>query len=741
MPLPPGAKRVRVSADLPSGVRTEIKVEVENGKGGWEELGNQPVQGPPLFNWLRQNLAARLFMIALALYLAVRLTALASFPIYFFSDEAVQTVLASDLVRDGFHGYSGEFLPTFFPNAGQYNLGASVYLQVIPYLLFGKAIWVTRGIAALVTILAALALGSLLKDVYQSKRAWLAVLALSAAPAWFLHSRTAFETALSATCYAVFLAAYLMYRLRSPRYLFLAMLGAALTCYSYSPAQIIVAASGLLFFLSDLPYHWKQRKMVLLAGLLGLALAAPYVRHQVLHPSADAQHLANLGSYWTSSMPLLEKFGTGIGIYLRGLNPFYWFIPHEQDLARHTMHGWGHLLPLLLPFFLIGLGLAIWRFKRPEMRILLLSWLAAPLGAVPVDLGVTRVLIYVMPATVLIALGLDASIQWLTRPVWPKLLSLPRFQGIAALVQKIHMSEVASATAVFTVLSLTSLVMLNSALSNGPTWYPDYSMSGMQYGAQQVFDSIHEQLAQNPGTHIILSPTWANGADVLARYFLGDPLPIQVDSLRAFSDVYQPITDNDLFILPAYEYREISRDKFAKVQVESVLHYPNGQPGFYYLRLGYVPNIQEILTNETQQRLQPVSESLQIRGQTVNAVHTSFDIGSLQNALDGDLESLVRSAQINPMQIDLNFEAPLTFSGLSFKVGGVPTTVRVKAVVHGESQPRSWEQSLPQDPDPRFVTIDFGAPLALDSLHIEILNSKDGPEANVHLWEIQFKEK
>ena len=44
-----------------------------------------------------------LFVAAVLIYLVVRLIALESFPIYFFTDEAVQTILAQDFLRDGFN--------------------------------------------------------------------------------------------------------------------------------------------------------------------------------------------------------------------------------------------------------------------------------------------------------------------------------------------------------------------------------------------------------------------------------------------------------------------------------------------------------------------------------------------------------------------------------------------------------------------------------------------------------------
>ena len=46
-----------------------------------------------------------LFLLALLIYALTRFIQLEDFPIYFFTDEAVQTILASVFVRDGLHGY------------------------------------------------------------------------------------------------------------------------------------------------------------------------------------------------------------------------------------------------------------------------------------------------------------------------------------------------------------------------------------------------------------------------------------------------------------------------------------------------------------------------------------------------------------------------------------------------------------------------------------------------------------
>lgn len=199
-----------------------------------------------------------LFFLSLLIYILTRLIALEDFPIYFFTDEAIQANLAADFVRDGFRNYDGTLFPTYFKNVYYYNLNLSVYLQIIPTQIFGKSIYVTRAAASLFTLLAPISLGLILKRIFKIQSAWLGVLFLSITPAWFLHSRTVFETSVMVSVYACFLFFYLNYRVRSPRFLYPALIFAALTAYSYGPGPIIIATTGLLLLIVDARYHWQN---------------------------------------------------------------------------------------------------------------------------------------------------------------------------------------------------------------------------------------------------------------------------------------------------------------------------------------------------------------------------------------------------------------------------------------------------------------------------------------------------
>ena len=73
--------------------------------------------GQRLAHWPRRlTIDQWLFGLAIGIYLLVMLVGLDRFPIYFFSDEAINTMLASDFVRDGFRDYDGQLFPAFFKN-------------------------------------------------------------------------------------------------------------------------------------------------------------------------------------------------------------------------------------------------------------------------------------------------------------------------------------------------------------------------------------------------------------------------------------------------------------------------------------------------------------------------------------------------------------------------------------------------------------------------------------------------
>jgi hypothetical protein len=123
------------------------------------------------------TLGTVLFGLSLLIYLVTHLWALDAFPIYFFSDEANEAQIAENLMAHGFRGSDGVLFPVYFEAAGLRSTPlVGVYLHALAITLFGKSIFVVRGISALVSVLAAVAVALCLKWVFKARYWWAGVL-------------------------------------------------------------------------------------------------------------------------------------------------------------------------------------------------------------------------------------------------------------------------------------------------------------------------------------------------------------------------------------------------------------------------------------------------------------------------------------------------------------------------------------------------------------------------------------
>jgi hypothetical protein len=640
------------------------------------------------------------FGLSLAIYLALRLIRLADFPIYFFTDEAVQTVLAADFVRDGFRDFLGNYFPTYFQNVYRFNLNTSVYAQVIPFMLFGKSVLVTRATAALLTLPGAIALGLALRDFFRLRLWWIGVLLFSAVPAWFLHSRTAFETTLMVSFYACCLYFYLRYRLRSPKSLYLALVFGALAFYTYSPGQIILPATAALLLVFDFSYHRRQRTVALRGVLVLALLALPYLRFYLMMPEAQPEILRILASPWAEGGPLAGKILFSLQAYGRGISPAYWFWPQVHDLPRHTMLGYGHMARWMAPFALIGLVEAVRRWRDPAYRAVLACLLAVPLAGAVAGAGITRLLSFVVPATMLVTIGVDLPLEWLVRRA-------PR-------------SAPAVAAIVFVVLAGVNFAMLRDALANGPTWNREYGME-MQYGASQVFGAVSEVVAANPDQRVLVSPTWGNGIDVVKRFFISDEAPIEVSNADGLLADFGELTRELLFVLTPEEYAAILQNpKINGVQVERTLPYPDGRTGFYFVRMEYSNQAEELFAREREERSLPVVESLEVDGEMLRIEHSLFDSGEILHVFDKDPYTMARGMEANPLLLDITFPSPRSLSGLDLTTGSMDIGLAAALYPAGEDGPVEIEESYTDLPDDPTVSLSFPANL--------------GPVKRVRLW-------
>jgi hypothetical protein len=674
------------------------------------------------------------FALALVLHLATRFIGISQYPIYFHGDEAVHTVYASDLIRDGGVFENKTFLPTYFKNGVKYNLSLSVYIQILPTLLFGKSILVTRAVSILLTLIPAAAVAFIIRDFLKLPYGWTATLLLSLVPAWFLHSRTAFETVLSVSMYGGFLYYYLHYRLENPKSLHVALIFGALMFYAYSPAQLIIVACGLILLLADWRYHLKHWRTGMRGLILLTILALPYLRFRLSVSEPIEEHLRDLGSYWLKPIPLTEKVHQFFSIYAYGLSPGYWYFPNGQDLPRHQMGAYGNILSITLPFALLGLVKALISFKLPRSyedirklesaqtlltyRTILIALFIAPLPGTLAQIGITRVLSFVLPITILTAVGLITVLRWLGKWISPRLLG----------------------TGAFTLLAGGLLLLTRDAIVNGPFWHKEYGFGGMQYGAQQVIDEIEHYLETYNNVHIILSTDWANGSDVLARFLLEDPFAVEMAGIESFLTKKRDLFPYYVLVLTPEEYEKaLAANKFKSVQVEKTIPYPNGEPGFYFVRLAYTDNIDAIFSQEEAERFKPLYGSIQFDGMAIPVEYPRLDMGSIQNAFDGREETLIRTERINPAVIELTFPVLREVRGVAIHVGASIIRLTVQVIPESGAEPVEFSQEARTTIDTPVTELDFGQVILARTIRLEVLLLENTDFAHVHIWEIWLR--
>ncbi len=660
---------------------------------------------------------------AMLIYAITRLVALDAFPIYFFSDEANIAMMGERVFQAGFRDQYGTWFPIYFEGAGlRWTPVLSVYFHGLASSLFGQSIETARATSAVISMLGVGAVALALKLVFKARFWWVSVFVLAVAPAWLIHTRTAFETVTMASFYACFLLCYLLYRERSPKYLYPALVFGAATFYTYSNAQLVITVAAGLLFLSDLPYHWQNRRTLAIGLLLAVVLAAPLLAFQVRHPEALGTHLRAVDSYMFKALPWTEKAQLYLQKYAYGLSPQYWFFPNETDLQRHRMPDSGQIQTAFLPFFLTGVALSLWQVRSSSYRAVLLAALAAPAGAALLDVGIARVMTFLMPATILIVLGGE----WL-------LGRLPR------------LPERALGGLLFLGLGAAALLLFRNVLTNAPLWYRDYGLYGMQYGAKELFrDTIPNLLRRDSTTQIMLSSTWANGADSFIQFFI--PPEDQGRVLMRNVDYYlfekRPLDNTALLVMTAGEFDQARASlKFKRLDVETVLLYPDGTPGFYFARLEYADDIDAVFEAERNARRQPVTEEVLIDSRPVTVTHSRLDAGRLVDLLDGDAFTLARGQEANPLRFDFAFAEPQAYRGLALTLGSMDNfAVIVRVFAPDSATPAVYSENyanLPNDPTVRVAFPD--GPASVARVEVEILNNLAGEIAQIHVREIAFE--
>ncbi len=626
------------------------------------------------------------------------------------------------MIANQFRDAQNYFLPSYFQNGAFWNLSLSVYVHTIPVALVGKTILATRATSALVSVFGTLAVALMLKTVFRAQTWWSAILFLAAMPAWFLHSRTAFETVLMVSFYAGFLCFYLLYRYRATCFLFPALLFGAMTFYAYANGQAVMALTGILLALSDFRYHLKNWRVTLPGMVFVILLAAPYLRFRLDHPDEVAHHLRILNSYWLQNIPTSDKIVNLLTRWTYGASPQYWFFPNLQDLERHRLNDYGHFAWWMLPFFLLGLAICLRHLKSSAHRTLLIAALVTPFGSALAEVGITRTLAFVVPAAAFMALGLDALLTRL----------------------RATRTRQAVATICFALLTVWNFGMLGDALINGPTWFTNYGLYGMQWGAKQIFqDFVPAHLQAFPDDHLHVSHSWTNGANVLTRFFNLDPTRVDMTTIEAWLNRQQGLSEHDVFVMTREEFALANAsNKLADISIQDVIPFPDRSEGFYIARLRYVENAEALFATERFAMQQPVVETITLNDESIQISHTPFDGGTAQQMFDGDLYTVTRGIETNPLELEFMFQSPRPIRAVGGWFGKVRYTL--SATLFDENGASTHYQqtfdslnvaSSSPAGNPGEIIFDHGA-TRVAKMRVEITYAEAGNSAHIHIFDL-----
>jgi len=646
-----------------------------------------------------------ILILVLVFYTLTRVVSITEFPIYFFCDEATHANLALELLDNDFRDHDGNLMPPYFLNDRVYNLGLSVWVHALPVALFGTSIAVTRLTSVLIGVLGAAALMLALKIGFRSRLWWTAGLVLAALPGWFLHSRTAFETAMMVGFYAAFLLSYLLYRQVSPRWLPLAIVFGGATFYAYSNGQGVMFISILLLLITDWRYHWRvlrdHRAVVAVALITAVLVAAPYVRFRfILHPEMVEKHLSDLRSYWIEDRPVSAKLTTFAKTYAEGVSPKYWFFEDPGELTRHRMSGYGHLPTWSAPLVLLGLGICLWRARRSAPhRLVLIAVLAAPFSASLVDIRITRVLAMMAPATILAVLGLDYIRHWLRRWIPIRVFAAGAAAGLV----------------------WVSAAMTADAITHGPIWFENYGMDGLQWGTKELYGELLQRLETDHKNRYVISHTWANLPNAFNTFFLDESMQrrVRMGVIDDYLFDHRPeeMTPDTIFVLTGAEH--LKAVNHPVIEVDDPIHvipYPNGKPGFVFARIRYSSSAAAFFEEVRRERRKPVESTIELDGVTTTISHPQFDDGSIESIFDGDLSSIARTLDADPCVMVFRFAEARPVDGVRVTVWTPAyilglraetadgTVIEATETIDSHQSHTTWELRLPS-PIPEATTV------------------------------------
>jgi hypothetical protein len=189
---------------------------------------------------------------------------------------------------------------------------------------------------------------------------------------------------------------------------------------------------------------------------------------------------------------------------------------------------------------------------------------------------------------------------------------------------------------------------------------------------------------------------------------------------------------------PEYE-KAVASPKFNDISVDEVLNYPNGAPGFYFVRLRYSAAADQIFADEKEARKVLLTNTVELGGQQVELHYSQIDMGEPRLMFDGDHLSLMRGLEANPFILEMVFPTPRSFSGVEADFGVADLTLTARLYPELNSEPVVYSTELNNAAIDPLMKLNFDrGPQQVSKIRFEILNRSSGETANIHIKELDL---
>jgi len=605
---------------------------------------------------MRLRSLSTLAVVSTIVYLIVRLVAVEDFPIYFFCDEAYIGNQIEALLKNNFHDSSGRLLPLYYEKApGRWVPQISLYLYLPFVLIGGITITSLRWATAFISLTGIFSLFFISRDHLRLKQSWVVIPVIGLMPVWILHSRTAFETALIIPFLSLFLLFVARWFSRHRDALVGLPLSAALLFYSHFSGSIALVATSVVIVLCNPKRIISQWRWVLVSGFVFAFLMIPFLLFSGQSPGAMKEQLTLIQSLWyQGDVTLSDKFILALKNYWSSFSPEYWFFPEggkRYDATRHLWGGRGYFSWWIAPFLIHGFVISAYRIRDYSYRLIIILCFTASATSLLVPIMIMRVFALIVPVSLLVTVSLDSIVNLVQRRLK---VGLP----VTVLVAVI--------------LNGYQLFLLREALIGAPTWFRDYGLYGIAWGAKELHHELVPKLARNyPNHQILLTSSWANGSDSFPPFFIKDDEVLRrfrIMTVGDYTDHLVELSDQTIAIVTADEWREIrSNPKLTVSEPITTLPYPDGSPGFIAAHFAYSNDAPAIFAAELAERQKPIDDRITIAPWGAAAVrHSQFDIGTVADLFDRDPMTVVRTpAGVNPLQLQVIFDTPQSINRLS----------------------------------------------------------------------------